>query len=384
MVRDEETLNLLLDSVRRFVREVLLPHEQEVAETDQIPPAVVAQMRELGLFGLSIPEAYGGLQLTMEEEVRVAFEIAYTSPAFRSLIGTNNGIGSQGIVIDGTEEQKRLYLPKLAAGEIIGSFALTEPGSGSDAASLRTSAVRDGDHYILNGTKRYITNAPEASIYTVMARTDAARKGAGAISAFIVERGTPGLTLGKIDKKMGQRGAHTCDVIFENCRVPAANLIGGKEGVGFKTAMKVLDKGRLHIAAVCVGAAERMLEDALRYSMEREQFGHAIADFQLIQAMLADSKAEIYAAKCMVLDAARKRDNKEDISTEASCCKLFASEMCGRVADRSVQIHGGAGYVSEYAAERFYRDVRLFRIYEGTSQIQQIVIARNMIKAAQA
>jgi acyl-CoA dehydrogenase len=383
MIRDEETLNLLLASVRRFVREVLLPQEQEVAETDQIPPAVVAQMRELGLFGLSIPEAYGGLQLTMEEEVLVAFEIAYASPAFRSLIGTNNGIGSQGIVIDGTEEQKQHYLPRLAAGDIIGSFALTEPGSGSDAASLRTSAVRDGDHYILNGTKRYITNAPEASIYTVMARTDAARKGAGAISAFIVERGTPGLSLGKIDKKMGQRGAHTCDVIFENCRVPAANLIGGKEGVGFKTAMKVLDKGRLHIAAVCVGAAERMLEDALRYAMEREQFGHAIADFQLIQAMLADSKAELYAARCMVLDAARKRDQGLDISTEASCSKLFASEMCGRVADRSVQIHGGAGYISEYAAERFYRDVRLFRIYEGTSQIQQIVIARNMIKAAQ-
>ncbi|WP_228893192.1 acyl-CoA dehydrogenase family protein [Pseudoduganella aquatica] len=383
MIRDEETLNLLLAGVRRFVREVLLPQEQEVAETDQIPPAVVAQMRELGLFGLSIPEAYGGLQLTMEEEVLVAFEIAYASPAFRSLIGTNNGIGSQGIVIDGTEEQKQHYLPRLAAGDIIGSFALTEPGSGSDAASLRTSAVRDGDHYILNGTKRYITNAPEASIYTVMARTDATRKGAGAISAFIVERGTPGLSLGKIDKKMGQRGAHTCDVIFENCRVPAANLIGGKEGVGFKTAMKVLDKGRLHIAAVCVGAAERMLEDALRYAMEREQFGHAIADFQLIQAMLADSKAELYAARCMVLDAARKRDQGLDISTEASCSKLFASEMCGRVADRSVQIHGGAGYISEYAAERFYRDVRLFRIYEGTSQIQQIVIARNMIKAAQ-
>ena len=383
MIRDEETLNILLDSIARFVREVLVPNEQLVAETDQIPPAIVAQMRELGLFGLSIPEEYGGLQLTMEEEVRVAFEIARTSPAFRSLIGTNNGIGSQGIVIDGTAEQKRHWLPKLAAGEIIGSFALTEPGSGSDAASLRTSAVRDGDFYILNGTKRYITNAPEASIFTVMARTDQAKRGAGAISAFIVERDTPGLTLGKTDKKMGQQGTHTCDVVFENCRVPAANLIGGKEGVGFKTAMKVLDKGRLHIAAVCVGAAERMLADALRYAMERQQFGQPIAEFQLVQAMLADSKAEIYAARSMVLDAARRRDNKEDISTEASCCKLFASEMCGRVADRSVQIHGGAGYVSEYAAERFYRDVRLFRIYEGTSQIQQIVIARNMIKAAQ-
>ncbi|KAB0324490.1 acyl-CoA dehydrogenase family protein [Janthinobacterium lividum] len=383
MIRDEETLNILLDSIARFVREVLVPNEALVAETDTIPPAIVAQMRELGLFGLSIPEAYGGLELSMEEEVRVAFEIARTSPAFRSLIGTNNGIGSQGIVIDGTEAQKQYYLPKLAAGEIIGSFALTEAGSGSDAASLRTTAVRDGDFYILNGSKRYITNAPEASIFTVMARTDPVKRGASAISAFIVEKDTPGLSLGKIDKKMGQQGAHTCDVIFENCRVPAANIIGGKEGVGFKTAMKVLDKGRLHIAAVCVGAAERMLADALAYAMERQQFGQAIAEFQLIQAMLADSKAEIYAARSMVLDAARRRDNKEDISTEASCCKLFASEMCGRVADRSVQIHGGAGYISEYAAERFYRDVRLFRIYEGTTQIQQIVIARNMIKAAQ-
>ncbi|MBW3499019.1 acyl-CoA dehydrogenase family protein [Janthinobacterium sp. NKUCC08_JDC] len=383
MIRDEETLNILLDSIARFVREVLVPNEALVAETDTIPPAIVAQMRELGLFGLSIPEAYGGLELSMEEEVRVAFEIARTSPAFRSLIGTNNGIGSQGIVIDGTEAQKQYYLPKLAAGEIIGSFALTEAGSGSDAASLRTTAVRDGDFYILNGSKRYITNAPEASIFTVMARTDPVKRGASAISAFIVEKDTPGLSLGKTDKKMGQQGAHTCDVIFENCRVPAANIIGGKEGVGFKTAMKVLDKGRLHIAAVCVGAAERMLADALAYAMERQQFGQPIAEFQLIQAMLADSKAEIYAARSMVLDAARRRDNKEDISTEASCCKLFASEMCGRVADRSVQIHGGAGYISEYAAERFYRDVRLFRIYEGTTQIQQIVIARNMIKAAQ-
>jgi acyl-CoA dehydrogenase len=385
MIRDQETLTLLLDSVARFVREVLVPNENLVAETDEIPPAIVAQMRELGLFGLSIPEQYGGLQLTMEEEVRVAFEIARTSPAFRSLIGTNNGIGSQGIVIDGTPEQKQYYLPKLAAGDIIGAFALTEPGSGSDAASLRTTAVREGngDFYILNGSKRYITNAPEASIFTVMARTDAAKRGAGAISAFIVEKDTPGLSLGKIDKKMGQRGAHTCDVIFENCRVPAANLIGGKEGIGFKTAMKVLDKGRLHIAAVCVGAAERMLGDALRYAMERQQFGQPIAEFQLIQAMLADSKAEIYAARSMVIDCARLRDSGADVSLEASCCKLFASEMCGRVADRSVQVHGGAGYVAEYAAERFYRDVRLFRIYEGTSQIQQIVIARNMIKAAQ-
>jgi acyl-CoA dehydrogenase len=382
MIRDQETLSILLDSLSRFVRERLVPAENEVAETDEIPAGIVGEMRELGLFGLSIPEEYGGLGLTMEEEVLAAFEIARTSPAFRSLIGTNNGIGSQGLIIDGTDEQKHYYLPKLASGELIASFALTEPGSGSDAASLRTTAARDGDHYVINGTKRFITNAPEAGIYTVMARTNPEIKGASGISAFIVEKGTPGLSLGKIDKKMGQKGAHTCDVIFENCRVPAANIIGGKEGVGFKTAMKVLDKGRLHISAICVGVAERMLDDALRYAMERKQFGQPIAEFQLVQAMLADSRAEIYAARSMVLDAARRRDDKQDVSTEASCCKLFASEMCGRVADRAVQIHGGAGYVSEYAVERFYRDVRLFRIYEGTTQIQQLVIARNMIRDA--
>ncbi|GAB3435844.1 acyl-CoA dehydrogenase family protein [Massilia solisilvae] len=383
MIRDQETLNVLLDTLSRFVRERLVPAENEVAETDQIPADIVAEMRDIGLFGLCIPEEYGGLGLTMEEEVLVAFEIAKTSPAFRSLIGTNNGIGSQGLIVDGTEEQKNHYLPKLASGELIASFALTEPGSGSDAASLRTSARRDGDHYVINGTKRFITNAPEAGVFTVMARTNPDIKGAGGITAFIVEKGTPGLNIGKTDKKMGQKGAHTSDVIFEDCRVPAANIIGGKEGVGFKTAMKVLDKGRLHIAAICVGAAERMLDDALRYAMERQQFGKPIAEFQLIQAMLADSKAEIYAARSMVLDAARRRDSKQDISTEAACCKMFASEMCGRVADRAVQIHGGAGYVSEYAIERFYRDVRLFRIYEGTTQVQQLVIARNMIKHAQ-
>jgi acyl-CoA dehydrogenase len=382
MIRDRETLTLLLDSISRFVRERLVPAENEVAETDEIPADLVDGMRDLGLFGLSIPEEYGGLGLTMEEEVLAAFEIAKTSPAFRSLIGTNNGIGSQGLVIDGTDAQKRHYLPKLASGELIASFALTEPGSGSDAASLRTAALRDGDHYVINGTKRFITNAPEAGLYTVMARTDPALDGADGISAFIVERGTPGLSLGKIDRKMGQKGAHTCDVIFEGCRVPAANLIGGREGVGFRTAMKVLDKGRLHIAAVCVGVAERMLADALRYSMERRQFGKPIAEFQLIQAMLADSRAEIYAARSMVLDAARRRDDRQDVSTEASCCKMFASEMCGRVADRAVQIHGGAGYVSDYAIERFYRDVRLFRIYEGTTQIQQVIIARNMVRDA--
>ena len=382
MIRDPETLEALLDSVRRFVRERLVPAEDEVADSDEIPAAIVQEMRELGLFGLTIPEAYGGLELTMEEEVRVLFEFCQTSPAFRSVFGSTVGIGSQGILMDGTPEQKARYLPRMASGEIVASFALTEPDAGSDAASLRTSAVRDGDDYVVNGTKRYITNAPQAAVLTLMARTDPADKGAGGISAFIVDTRTPGISYGRIDRKMGQKGAHTCDVVFDNCRVPAANLIGGQEGRGFKTAMKVLDKGRIHISAVCVGVAQRILDDALRYAMQRKQFGQPIAEFQLVQAMLADSRTEIYAARCMVLDAARRRDDGLPVSTEASCCKLFASEMCGRVADRAVQILGGAGYVADYGIERFYRDVRLFRLYEGTTQIQQLIIARNMIREA--
>ncbi|MDE1182560.1 acyl-CoA dehydrogenase family protein [Paraburkholderia sp.] len=387
MIRSQETLNLLLDSISRFVRERLVPNEEIVAETDQIPAGLLQEMKDLGLFGLCLPEEYGGLGLTMEEEVLAAFELGKTSPAFRSAIGSNNGIGSTGLVVDGTAAQKEKYLPRLASGELIGSFCLTEPEAGSDAASLKTRAVRDGDHYVLNGTKRFITNAPEAGLFTVMARTGrdasgADTKGADAISAFVVEAGTAGLSLGKIDRKMGQKGAHTCDVIFENCRVPVENLIGEKEGVGFKTAMKVLDKGRLHIAAVATGAAERMLADALRYAIDRKQFDKPIIDFQLVQAMLADSQAEIYASRCMIVDAAKKRDNGERVTSEASCAKMFATEMCGRVADRAVQIFGGAGYMSEYGIERFYRDVRLFRIYEGTTQIQQIVIARELRRSA--
>lgn len=383
MIRDPQTLDLLLDSIRQFVNEALIPRENEVAETDEIPADIVQQFQDMGLFGLTLPEAYGGLGATMEEEVSIAFELGRTSPAFRSYFGTNNGIGAIGILLDGTEAQKQHYLPKLASGELLSSFCLTEPDSGSDAASLKTTAVRDGECYVINGTKRFITNAPHAGVFTVMARTNPHIKGSGGISAFIIERNTAGVSLGKRDHKMGQKGAHTSDVIFDNVRVPAEQLIGGVEGVGFKTAMKVLDKGRLHIAAISVGAAERMLDDALHYAIDRKQFGQPIAEFQLIQAMLADSKAEIYAARCMVLDAARKRDEGLNIGTEASCAKMFATEMCGRVADRCVQIHGGAGYVSEYAIERFYRDVRLFRLYEGTTQIQQLVIARNMIREAQ-
>ena len=380
MALDTETLNLLIDAVRRFVHERLIPAEDELAASGEVPPDIVNEMRDLGLFGLSISPDFGGLGLTMEEEVRVVFELGQTSPAFRSLAGTNIGIGSQAIVLAGTDEQRARYLPKLASGELIGSFALTEPDAGSDAMSLRVSAERDGDFYVLNGTKRYITNAPIAGLFSVMARTAPERR-ANSISCFLVEAGTPGLIIGKPDKKMGQAGALTSDVVFDNCRVPASALLGGEEGNGFRTSMRVLDKGRLHISALCVGIADRLLRDAVKYATERKQFGQPIAEFQLIQAMIADSQAELYAARCMVLDAARMRDHGENTTMQAACCKLFSTEMVGRVADRAVQIHGGAGYMSEYAVERFYRDVRLFRIFEGTSQIQQLVIARETIKA---
>jgi acyl-CoA dehydrogenase len=282
----------------------------------------------------------------------------------------------------GTDAQKKEWLPKLASGEIVASFALTEPGAGSDAASVQTTAIPDGDRYVVNGTKRFITNAARAGMFTLLARSDTSKKGASGISAFIVPANTPGITIGKSEKKMGQQGAHIHDVIFENARVPASLRLG-KEGEGFKVAMQVLDRGRLHISAVCVGVAERLIREAVNYARERDQFGQKIAEFQLIQGMLADCKTEAYAARCMVMDAAKKRDAGENVSMEAACCKYFASEMVGRVADKAVQIFGGAGYVADYGIERFYRDVRIFRLYEGTSQIQQIVIARNLLRGAE-
>ncbi|MGE0622718.1 MAG: acyl-CoA dehydrogenase family protein [Pseudomonadales bacterium] len=382
MALDDQTLNQLIATLERFVSERLVPLEARVSEEDRIPEEVIEEMKQLGLFGMTIPEAYGGLGLSTEEECRVVQVLGRTSPAFRSVFGTNNGIGSQGLVMDGTEDQKAYYLPRMATGEIIGSFALTEPDVGSDSGAVKTSARADGDDYVLNGTKRYITNAPEAHLFTVFARTNPDEPGSRGVSAFLVDADTPGITLGPNNRKMGQQGAHVCDVIFDNCRVPKTAIIGGPDNVnrGFTTAMKTLDRGRLHISALAVGCAHRLIEESLAFATERTQFGQPIAEFQLIQAMLADSKAESYAAQCMVLDAARRRDAGETVTTLASCCKLFATEMVGRVADRAVQIHGGAGYMEEYPVARFYRDVRLFRIYEGTSQIQQTVIARGMLR----
>lgn len=383
MAFDAETRAALIEQVRRFVTETCVPVEAQVAEEDAVPQHVVDGMKALGLFGLAVPEEFGGLDLDMETEALVAMELGQTSPAFRSVAGTNIGIGSQALVLFGTDAQKQKWLPGIASGDLIASFALTEPEAGSDAGGLKTRAVREGDHYILNGTKRFITNANKADLFTVMARTNQDEPGAKGVSAFIVERNTPGLSVGKPEKKMGQQGAHICDVIFENARVPAANMIAN-EGEGFKVAMSVLDKGRLHISAVATGVSKRLIREMVTYALERKQFGKAIMDHQMIQSMIADSQAETYAAECMILDAARRRDAGEDVTMLASCTKLFATEACGRVADRAVQVFGGAGYVSDYGIERFYRDVRIFRLYEGTSQIQQMIIARELARAGKA
>lgn len=377
MALDPEVFDQLVDTVRRFVTERLRPLEAQVAENDAIPDDVIAEMKAMGLYGLSIPEEYGGLGLSMTEEVRVVFELGKTSPAFRSAFGTNVGIGSQGLVMAGNDEQKQRFLPGVASGDIVTSFALTEPEAGSDGAGVRTRAVRDGNQWRLTGGKRYITNAAKASLFTVMARTGG--DGAGGVSAFLVPAHSPGLSVGAPEKKMGQQGAHIHDVHFDNVPVPPENMLGG-EGEGFKVAMRVLDRGRLHISAMCVGVAERLVADCVAYATERKQFGQPISDFQLVQAMIADSKTELLAAKALVVETAARRDAGENVVLECAAAKLFASEMVGRVADRAVQVFGGAGYIADYGIERLYRDVRIFRIYEGTSQVQQLIVARETIK----
>ena len=378
MALDQETFDALIHGVRRFVAERLRPLEAAVEAADAVPDDVVREMRALGLFGLSIAEEYGGLGLTMGEEVRVAIELGRTTPAFRSAFGTNVGIGSQGLVMAGTPEQKAAWLPRIASGEIVTSFALTEPDVGSDSGAVKARAVRDGDVWRLTGTKRFITNADKADLFTVMARTGDAPGGRG-VSAFLVPRDLPGVGIGEPEKKMGQKGAKVADVTFDDTPVPAANLLGA-EGEGFKIAMRVLDRGRLHISAVCVGVAERLIADSVAYATERTQFGKAIAEHQLIQGMIADMKTEALAARALVLETAAAKDAGTDVAMESAAAKYFASEMVGRVADRAVQIFGGAGYIADYGIERLYRDVRLFRIYEGTSQIQQLIIARETVR----
>jgi acyl-CoA dehydrogenase len=379
---EQRELDEIIDGVRRFVRQKVVPLEAQIDDTDEFPPAIIAAAKEMGLYGFTIPEQYGGLGLSTVEEVQLVFELGYTTPAFRSLFGTNNGIAGHTLLEGGTEAQKKMFLPKLASGEWVASFGLTEPDAGSDPATLTTSAERHGDEWVINGSKRYITNAPVADVVMVFARTMADAPPSKGVSVFMVATDTPGVRIGPRDHKMGQAGAWTADVYLDDVRVPHSVMIGEREGAGYVTAMRSLAHGRLHIAAVCVGMAQRLVEESLTFACQRQAGGHPIADFQLIQALLADSQTDTMAAKALVQDAAKKFDDGTDTKMGPAACKYFASEAVGRVADRAVQIHGGAGYIRGVAVERFYRDARLFRIYEGTSQIQQLVIARQMIRSA--
>lgn len=377
-----EDLRIMQETIRRFVVKDLEPISRQVEEDCRIPEEVVDKMRELGLFGLSIPQEFGGLGLSTLGEILVYQELARTNAAFRSRISTSNGIGSMGIVMDGTEEQKAKYLPRIASGEWTSAFALTEPEAGSDAANIKTEAVLKGDHWVLNGRKHFITNGDIARLVTTMAVTDKTRRAKGGITAFIVEKDFPGFSVGTIDKKLGLRGSNTCELIFDNCLVPRENIIGGGAmvGRGFTTAMKVLDKGRLTIGAAALGASEKLLDLCVEYANQRIQFGKPIGQFQMVQAMLADMATEIYAARTMLYHAAWLRDQGRNTTREASMVKLYCTEMGSRIADRAIQIFGGMGYMAELPIEMFYRDLRLYRIYEGTSEIQRIVIARDLLK----
>jgi acyl-CoA dehydrogenase len=377
---DADVFDAFIDQLQRYVRERLIPAEKGILETDVIPDDILKEMRDMGLFGLTMPEDFGGAGMNISQYTRTMRELSYAMPCYRSITSINIGMVCSALMKGGTAEQKAQWLPRLAAGEIA-SFGLTEPGSGSDSAAMQTMAVRSGNGYVLNGTKRYITNAPFANVALIMARTskEALPKNAH-VSAFLVPMDTPGISVGKSDKKMGQAGSHIADIVMEDVHVPGDALLGGVEGKGFVTAMQSLDNGRLSVGSAAAGYARRALDSALRYANERKAFGEPIANFQLIQQMLADSEIEIYAAECMLEDAAARADAGENILRKAAAAKVFASEMCGRVVDRVVQIYGGAGYLAEYDAERFFRDSRIYRIYEGTTQILQLQIAKHMLR----
>ncbi|MDR3097530.1 MAG: acyl-CoA dehydrogenase family protein [Paraburkholderia sp.] len=381
MIRDQHKHDALIHDVRSFVREVAIPNETRVERDDAIPDEIVATMRELGLFGWSIPEEYGGSGLTTEELALANMELSQCSVAYRVRVGANTGVGSESLIQDGTEEQKRHYLPKLASGEMTGALGLTEPDAGSDATNLQSSGERiEGGHYLLNGHKRYITLAPIANLVTLFVRTESGANKADNISAFLVERNSPGLSFSASTPKMGQEGGPIGEIWMKNLRVHESAIVGGKPGMGFRTVMKALNKQRINLAALSTGPAIRLLDEAIAYARTRKQFGSAIGGFQLVQAMLAECKVEIEATRALILATARKRDRGEDVTMDVSLCKYMATEMCGRVADRVVQIFGGQGYVKERGIERMYRDVRAFRIYEGTSQIHLLNIAKQLLR----
>jgi acyl-CoA dehydrogenase len=378
---DAEDFRQVRDAVRRLVREEVLPLEERIEAEDRIPDELRARAADMGLFGYALPEEYGGLGVTMAEDVELAEELGYTTPAFRSLFGTNNGIAGQVVARFGSPEQREAWLPRLATGEVIGSFALTEAEAGSDPAGLRTSARRDGGEWVLTGTKRYITNAPLADLFVVFARSDPGQRGGRGISTFLVPAGTPGLTVGPKDATMGQAGAWTAEVVLDEVRVPAGALVG-EEGRGYAKALTVLSRGRLHIAALCVGMAQRVLDESVGYAASARQGGAPIGRFQLVQAHLADMHAELLAGRALVRDVAARYDSGADTSLGPSSAKLFCTEMVGRAVDRAVQVHGGLGYLRSTPVERFYRDARLFRLYEGTSEVQRLIIGGGLLRAA--
>ncbi|MCM8731636.1 acyl-CoA dehydrogenase family protein [Hephaestia sp. GCM10023244] len=370
------------EQLDKYVRHRLIPAEPEVIAGDSIPEPILAEMRDMGLFGLTIPPEYGGAGMNVAQYVEAVRLLAYGLPAFRSVISINVGIVCAALVNHGSAAQRAQWLPRLAAGEIA-CFALTEPDTGSDVAALQTRATRDANGYVLNGTKRFISNAPFATLALILARTSAERLPRNAhISAFLVPMDSIGVQVGPPEAKMGQAGSQIADIILDNVRVPHSALLGDVEGTGFAAAMESLDNGRLSIAATSAGYARRILDTAIAYARSRQAFGEPIANFQLIQAMIADSEAEIYASECMIADACRRIDAGEHVTVQAASAKMFASEACGRIADRCVQIHGGAGYLKAYEAERFFRDSRVYRIYEGTTQVLQLVIARRLLREA--
>jgi acyl-CoA dehydrogenase len=372
----------ILSATRHFIRSAVMPREQEIVDQNRIPDDIREQAKEMGLFGYAIPQEWGGLGLNLAQDVELAMEFGYTTLALRSMFGTNNGIAGQVLVGFGTDEQKAQWVERIASGDVVASFALTEPGAGSNPASLRTKAVRDGEAWIINGDKQYITNAPTADLFIVFARTRPADSQGAGIAVFLVPATAPGVEVGPKDLKMGQEGAWTAGVHFDQVRVPASALIGGNEDVGYRAALTSLARGRVHIAALSVGTAQRALDESVSYAAEATQGGTPIGEFQLVQAMLADMQTGVMAGRAMVREAARAWVSGADRRIAPSAVKLFCTEMVGEVADLAVQVHGGAGYMRGVAVERIYRDVRLLRLYEGTSEIQRLIIGRGLVKAA--
>ncbi|MCW1819690.1 acyl-CoA dehydrogenase [Mycolicibacterium conceptionense] len=381
-VSDEDFAEILAQT-RSFIRSAVMPRENEILATDQVPDYLRDQAKDMGLFGYAIPQQWGGLGLNLAQDVELAMEFGYTSLALRSMFGTNNGIAGQVLVGFGTDEQKSRWLEGIASGEVVASFALTEPGAGSNPAGLRTKAVRDGDDWVIDGQKRFITNAPTANLFVVFARTRPADADGPGIAVFLVPADTAGVEVGAKDAKMGQEGAWTADVNFTGVRVPNSALVGGSEDVGYRAAMTSLARGRVHIAALAVGSAQRALDESVAYAAAATQGGQPIGSFQLVQAMIADQQTGVMAGRALVRDAAAKWVSGEDRRIAPSAAKLFCTEMAGNVADLAVQIHGGTGYMREVPVERIYREVRLLRLYEGTSEIQRLIIGGGLVKAAQ-